>query len=360
MTSACYCGVWTVVVLLSVRACVWAATIAPDNPNIRYSGVKYVSRSADGSVAYSRFSEETYKADGVRRGFNNQKARATTGIAMLFRTDSKAVRLTFTIPPDAENRSSTFGIYQNGVWDKVVVFSKRDRVMDLELVSQTPGAEVAYEIVFPNWSNPTFAGMTLDDGASLVECRPRSRKVYVAMGDSITHGTGQAASFQTYPFILARAIDYELYNVAVGGGRISLATADMLKDWEHIDLITILIGWNDWRGIAGTTPAQYKAKYAQMLDIIRTHHPETRIFCLTLVREQEGLVGKKSRLSADGFREAVVDIVSERTRDGDRNLFLVRSETFTDLGDYKGGPHFHEKGAKKFADSLVSMMRPKL
>ena len=61
------------------------------------------------------------------------------------------------------------------------------------------------EVVLPSWHGIDFLGLELADGYTLEINENLNRPVYVAIGDSISHGTGQGSvSYKTWPFLLAR------------------------------------------------------------------------------------------------------------------------------------------------------------
>ena len=225
--------------------------IAYDHPNIWHSGA-VMTKDSDLGREFLRFTEDLYTDNGG--SFDGKRARTTSGVNLQFKTGAKEINLYFRTKPEDENRGSQFAIYANGRFLPEYAFPKESTGKMMIPIKSGGGESIRYEVVLPSWANPHFAGLTLSDG-KLEEMPERQQPVFVALGDSISHGTGQgSASYLTWPWILSRNLDLELYNLAVGGAKISVPVADMLDEFSRIDLVTILIGYNDWN--AGVSVAE--------------------------------------------------------------------------------------------------------
>ncbi len=338
--------------------------VKPNDPNIHYEGVKFISQQPDGGLRYQRFTDEIYQLSPIRAKQGNtvpaKKAQTTPCVKMLFKTSSPTIHLTFKTPLGYEHRGANFGVYQNGKWWKSIDFRSKDREMELRIESQTPGEPVLYTIAFPSWSNPHFYAMKLEGDHHLEAFTPAKRKVYVAYGDSVSHGTGQkSASYLTWPYQLAEKIDYKIYSLAVGGASIKLPVIEMFGEFEEIDLITIYIGIND---SARKTLAEFRQDYDDMLSIIRKHHPETKIFCITIHAIPGDKRGRFSKIKLVDFRQPIIDVIRQRQQQGDKNLFLIDGQSITTLDDAMnaGNVHLGVDGAAHWAENLYQQIKNKL
>lgn len=341
-----------------------AKDIAPNDANIHYQGIKFITEQNDGSRSYQRFSEEIYQLSPPRakkgETVSSKKARTTPCVKMLFKTASPTIKLTFKTPPGYEHRGANFGVYQNGKWWKSLDFSSKTRDMELVIQSETPGKTTVYTIAFPSWSNPRFYGMKLEDGHPLEDFTPRKKKIYVTYGDSVSHGTGQkSASYLTWPYQLAEKLDYEVYSLAVGGASIKLPVIEMFNQFEKIDLITIYIGIND---SGRKSLEQFEKEYDSMLTIIRKKHPKTKIFCITMHAIPEDKTSKFTGTKLIDFRKPVAAVITQRQQQGDENLFLIHGESLTTLDDAMnpGNVHLSIDGAKHWAEKIYPQIKGKL
>ncbi|MCF7849125.1 MAG: hypothetical protein K9M45_09760 [Kiritimatiellales bacterium] len=334
-----------------------AKTIPATEAEIAVRGTKYVSKTETG-LRFQRHREDLLQLPQNKLGFNPDKARNTSGIVLAFKTDSKNLTLKFHVL-SVNYMGLAFGVFENGRLTKEFKFNQKSEKAVLEFSSESPGA-APFEIALPSFADVEFQSLEIDDGAKLIELPTLGKKVYVALGDSISHGVGQnGTSHKTWPFLLSRKLDCELFNLAVGGGKISIPTADMLGDWDRIDLITILIGYNDLH-FDGKTPQTYRNKYNELLDAIRKTHPETRIYCISLLYTKKPKSEKTGATAAD-FRKALAGLVAER-RKKDSNLFLVAGDKITSgknlRADNPNDPvHLGVEGAALLADELFSIIK---
>ena len=138
------------------------------------------------------------------------------------------------------------------------------------------------DIVLPSWSNPVLTQVEIETGEALVEHAPIRTKKMVFLGDSISHGTGQgSASYKTYPFQATEKLNLQSFNLAVGGGKASPPVAELLQHFGDVDIIWILVGYNNWQG-GSQDVATITSEYEALLASVRTHQPDAKVFCSTL------------------------------------------------------------------------------
>ena len=325
-------------------------TVDLDNPYLLVSGSNYTSRTKD-SIHFQRFSDKILSMPKTESMLNAVKAHTTTGIVLSFRTASPTLRIQFTVMA-GENRGHNYAVYQDSVYTDVFSFSKTDGPdLVMDIASKNTGSEVLYEISMPNWSITALSGLILEQGYDLSVTEKAEKPLYVAYGNSITHGTGQSGTHKTYPFLLSRDLDYELFSLAVGGAKTSVAVAEMLRDdFDHIDIMTMLIGYNDYNG-EGIDTTEYRSRYMQFLRTFREVHDTTLIYCLSLTYTTN-IVSAKSGIPADDFRAVVEHIVAELNAEGDENVFLIKGDSISSIVNLNGAVHFTEDGALLFSKDL--------
>ncbi len=324
--------------------------IAPDDPAIAINGVFFPARAHE-VVTFSRFDPATLASPDIH--FDTARAQPATGAVLRFTTASAHIGVRFRAQP-GENRGSEFGVFRDGALVQEPHFAK-DKA-DLSFAIVAPDDHPAtYEIALPSWASVGFLGLQLDAGARLLPNPDRPRKTYVAIGDSITHGTGQgSAAYKTYPFLAARALNWELFNLAVGGGKTSPALGAMLAG-KRVDVVTILIGYNDWNTHADA--AVYAADYAKLLNQLRRTQPDAAIFCITPTRTKNTVSRTKQATSLEAFRTVVRDAVRERTAADDHKIFLIEGTSLTDEADFRDTVHLNDEGAQRVAAALASAIR---
>ncbi len=323
-----------------------------------FEGVKYIKKT-DNGIIFRRFSDEVLKLRPKVSGFNPKKATGTTGIKIFFKTDSSKITLFFKPVENSLNQGAQFGVSINGKWFKSFNFWRKAKDFKFTIEPDSGKKVNEYEIDLPSFADVEFSGIEINNQAKLYSIKRKKKKVYVALGDSITHGRGQkSSSFLTYPFLLAEKLNYELYNLAVGGGKISVPAGEMLKDWNKIDLITILIGYNDLHS-AGKSIDRFKNEYNKLIDAIRKNHPKTPVFCISPLFTRKP-VSKKTGINIVEFRKVVENIVQQRRQNGDKNIYLIKGDEITSeeflRTDRPDPVHLSPKGASMLADRLYEII----
>ena len=328
--------------------------IAPNDARIRISGAPF-SLYSDSTVVLQRHSHALLILPPSVSRINPVKAKTTSGVVLAFKTKSPEIRAHFKKLP-GEQRGGSFAVFQDGVkTGEFAVNNSANSSLAFTIQNIDSQRESLFEITLPTWSNLAFAGLEIDSSYDLLDRRPVDKKRYVAYGNSITHGTGQKGTHETYAFQVARHFGWELYNVAVGGGKTSVVLADMLRDdIEHIDFITILIGFNDYN-FQGVDTTEYKNRYNAVLSSIREKHKTAAVFCITQTFTKQDS-SKTSGLPIADFRTALAHLVQERRAAGDKRLYLIRGEEMTSASQLKDLVHFSVEGAAQFADSLAARM----
>ncbi len=337
-------------------------SIDVSNENIQVLGANYVFRE-DSKLSYSRFSEAALNAPMSEAMFNAYKARTNSGIRLRFLSASSKIRLTF-VPDYGQNRGSEFAVLQNDVQKQTFAFKgeKSKGEMVLEFENKSEGKASLFEIVLPSFANVSLVKMELRDNAEILELPMDERPIYLAIGNSITHGVGQgAASYLTYPYLLAQKLNCDYYNLAVGGAKISPAIAKMCAEMPQADLITILIGYNDWMS-NGKTVLEYVSAYKAYLKEIRKHQPNAKIYCITLTHTRAPH-SETTGIKPNEYRDALSQLVGEFQQDGDELLYLVKGDEISSEANLradvlKDKVHFGIEGAALFAEELYQIINP--
>jgi arylsulfatase A-like enzyme/lysophospholipase L1-like esterase len=319
--------------------------------NLYVQGAGFVNIDGNG-MNFHRFDfTESYP------NLNETRAKTASGVKLSFYTRSDTLKLYFNYMPGDENRNSRFGIYQDGTQVDTPYFPKTETSIVITLTSlAAPGELVRHDVVLPNWSNPILSRMEIRNGEVLEAGNPYPPKQWVVLGDSISHGTGQGASYLTYPYISADMMNVELFNMAVGGAKIAPEVADLLQHFDPVEAIWILAGYNDWQGASESTNS-IAADYEQLLAAVRAHQPDAQVFCCTLTYTTN-IDDPESGVTAEEVRQAVSDVVNARIAAGDTRLHLVQGDDYSDASFLNDPVHFSEPGAAMFAANVVGIMDP--
>lgn len=330
--------------------------ISLDNENIHVTGAAYIFRSPI-KLFYKRFSEEVLNAPAAIRRFDTNVALSTSGISIQFKTKSPFIHLTFS-PETGLNEKGAFKILKDGTDFQTITFDGPiNQPIQIKLSALPTDKEYVYEIILPSYANLSLTKLEIDGDSDLVAYTPKPKRVYIGFGDSITHGRGQdGCTFLTYPYLLAQKLGMTLYNLGIGGARISIPVATMSKDLPQADLITILIGFNDFES-ANQTQVQFEANYRAYLTEIRANHPSAAIYCITLLHTTR-TSNTTTGLTPEHFRNIVKEIVSEYQMT-DNNLHLIEGDKITSAKHLTDRVHLNVEGASTLAEELYHIISPK-
>ena len=250
--------------------------IDPNHPHIQIGGSLFYAME-NGSMRLDRIDPQLFPDAGGL--FAPSVAVLTSGVTIRFRTDSPTIRASFTHLSYVVTENTGYVVYQDGRFDQLI-----NELETVDIVSNQPGTQVTFEIVCPSYDEVIFDGLELAPGYSLYPLPPDRRPRYFAFGDSITHGAEIDAdtkgdSTVGYAWQLAAARGWQLFNVAVGGSKVTPAFGSMLAG-RRADLITILWGLND-KAKDNDLPL-YISKYEELLDSLRAAQPYTPIYCITM------------------------------------------------------------------------------
>lgn len=327
-----------------------ATKIKPNDPDITIEGSHYTTFS-DTLVDFQRHSDSLLQESAFKNKFSPLRAKTATGVSLTFSTDAPTVTAQFCMLP-GENRTGSFAVFVDGKIIQTELFSpSKDSIITFDIVKPNTTEATEYTITMPNWGNVGFTGLTLPESFELLPIVKTTKPLYISYGNSITHGTGQSGTHETYPYQLAQKRNWQLKNVAVGGARTSLALAEMIRDdFDSIDFITILIGFNDYNG-EGIDTTEYRNRYESILAAIREKHTKTKIFCITptftTVKNSE-----KTGIPLEEFRAIVRSVVTKHQAKSDTLIYLISGEELTTEEDLSDVVHLNVTGATALANGL--------
>ncbi|NQU55160.1 MAG: hypothetical protein HQ522_21795 [Bacteroidetes bacterium] len=319
--------------------------IAPNNNQITYKGALFVEKS-EKKVILNRHTKSFL--EHPQTFLNAEKANTQSGVSICFSSNSSEIKVFFEERDDSQTRQKVFGIFKNGK------FYQHANGFDFSFPNPDGDKLTEWEIVLPAFTGINFTGLEIDKSADLKSVKCEKKPIYAAIGNSITHGVGQnGAAYLTYPFLLARQKNWKLYNLAVGGSKISWPVANLLKNIE-VDVITILWGFNDWNSTF-TIENEIRPYYKRLLVELRKVQPNAKIYCI-LPTTSKNTVPKNGTDTLDDIRNAERNIISNLQSGGDKNLFIINGEELTTINDLNDVVHLSVDGAANFAKQLTKLI----
>ncbi len=182
-----------------------------------------------------------------------------------------------------------------------------------------------FEIILPYGDSVDFEGIEVSPAGARMEAPPAPPALrYIAYGDSITHGFTASAIDKTYPYLVAQKMGWQLINLGLGGRASNVSDAHILKNLKA-DVITVLMGVNDWQG--GGPAERYRKNMNGFFDALRAVQPTVPIYYLTPLWVPPSWSPKTATLDLEAYRQVAREIVLARK---DKNLHLIEGPALID------------------------------
>ena len=335
--------------------------IAPNNSFITIKGINHVTFNTTGEIAYlNRFSSPFYTSAVPDR------AKSQSGGIIRFKTNSPNVSVNFVNTLGGMTSKRNFKVYKddNSSITETFTMATTPGFTSVKLVN-TSGAYTTWNIVLPSLWGLDFTGITIDAGTFLIATTDPSPapKKYIAIGDSITHGVGQDDATQTYPYILAQRMGWELCNLGIAGSKIT-ATMGNESIIEQADVVTVLWGFNNWNG--SDTMDNVELNYKTLITNLRTKNPTAEIFCImptyTTKTNTPDYPATNTRIQPfddlrTAERKAVDDLKgSLNTLLNKNKIYIIEGGDITTAADLNDVVHLNVAGAARFGANLKTEM----
>lgn len=243
---------------------------------------------ADGAYRFFRFTEaqtEVYRmqaeADPEKKHFYD-KNFSTSGVRLVFETDSRMLAIKFEIRAGGSSRSyACFDLYQDGLMTDHCNIDYT-HVHDGYIVFPLNEGKKTVELYLP-WSAITILkSVELDDGASLAAVSRKHKMI--CFGDSITQGYDALYPSLSYASRIARLLDADEINKGIGGEIFNPPLAEVAESTEP-DFVMVAYGTNDW---GKRTPDELLENARAFYAALSANYPNARIFAISPVCRLKG------------------------------------------------------------------------
>ncbi len=238
---------------------------------------------------FENSARENYKLVGL----------STASVMLDFITDSETLFFDYKCTRRVDRAHCFFDIYENNV-----LIGHTGKICEKEEVSlsghyetKLSKGEKRIRIYFPNLYEGRISRFCLDEGASVK--RSEKRGSILMMGDSITHGYDAYFPSLSYANTVARELDLDMTNQAIGG---EMFRTSSLPETTSLtpDYVTVAYGTNDWSW-SGKTLSECRDNAISYFEKLEKLYPASRIIYISPLYR-----GDNSRITSLGsFDEAV-------------------------------------------------------
>ena len=334
-------------------------TLLPEDARISYSDyvrLSFVTSPLNASNKVARF-DRLLPIAGKGYEWDNPGAR------IRFRTDASSVQVALYyndlhISTSARN---SLGFYlvdgaMNSAWTFQTLATAVIRAPEQVFVSlAVPGGGGFhdYEVVLPYGDSVDFQGVTVNGAAQFQTPAARPALRYLAYGDSITQGFTASDVGKSYAYRVATQKGWQIVNLGLAG-RATTASDGSTVGSLGADVISVLIGVNDWQG--GVPLATYSNRLASFLTNLRSLQPTVPIYLLTPLWVDASWDPASDIAPLESYRQVVRDVASARN---DPKLVVIEGPELIDHSTAYFDAvlvHPNDLGFAMMADRLVARM----
>lgn len=307
-------------------------------------GAVEVTKEPDG-IHFKRMRAELENAFGAQDPAWYDKACCTTECRLEFHTDSRNLRVDFSILRFID--SNTFGKYEIYVDDLPVAFVKETGAQKSVIV-ELPEGDKHVTVALPCHNVGAIRNVIVDEGSYI---RPHSfDKKMLFLGDSITQGYSANHDAMSYSYLVARHFNAESLNWAVGGADFCASTVEA-TDFDP-DIVFVAYGTNDYTHFSSMKELQ--SRCAGYLDKIKALYGDKKVFCISPIWRADGKMRKPTGTHEE-CRETIIREIEKRgfTHIDGYKIFPHMTEYFHD-----GYLHPNDHGFAIYASNLIKVLQP--
>lgn len=264
-------------------------------------------------------------------------ANYSTGLAVVFETDSRSIRAKWTTGGSNSGQNQTaiaqkgldMYILKDGRWvfagtgNPVMgkaPFNKHESVVVTDMAEGSKQC-LLYLPLFDRVDNLEIG---LEEGASIKPLANPFRHNIIVHGSSITHGASASRSGMTYAARLGRDNCWYTSNLGFSGAcKLQKEYARYLADIKAVDAFV-------FDTFSNPTAEEITTRFDEFVDIVRAAHPGVPMIFLQTERRETRNFNIKRDASEQAKQDAAEQVVKSRMKT-DKHIYFIDSEGF--LGD---------------------------
>ena len=288
------------------------------------------------SKPFSRIDTSVYK-------FNSRTidtyADYSTGLAVVFETDSRTVKARWTTGGGNAGQNMTailckgldLYIMKDGMWMFAGTGNPKmknppyDRHEATILSDMAEGSKQCL-LYLPLFDRVDNLEIGLDQDARLSALSNPLRHKIVVLGSSITHGASASRPGMSYPARLGRDNGLYTCNLGFSGScKLQMEYAHYLADIEEVDAFI-------FDTFSNPTAEEIRERFNAFVDVVRAAHPEVPMIFLQTERRETRNFSTSREAREAAKQAAAAEVVTARMKT-DKNIYFIDSEGFL------GGQH---------------------
>ncbi|MBO5926790.1 MAG: SGNH/GDSL hydrolase family protein [Clostridia bacterium] len=302
----------------------------------------------NGYLVCERFTEKQKECYKKYRTISlRNKVNATAGIRFSFKSNTEFIKFNYVLDYASSRQFAYFDVLVNG---KIVSHEGTEKICEEEKALEVflEKGEKEIEIYFPWSMRGKIKNFEISNNASLFPLK--RRKTMISYGDSITQGYDAIYPANSYVSKLAKALDCDVYNKAIGGDTFF---PELLEAKEGFipDIVTVAYGVND---SVKCSWGEFVFNCKTFFELLYENYKSSKIYVITpiWVLREDGR--DPTKLSLSEVREFI-----KQTAHSYENVTIIdgfelvpcKEEFFTD------GLHPNDEGFKFYIENLIKNLK---
>ena len=295
------------------------------------SGLTIIGKPIPTSKPFTRIDGSVYK-------FNDKTidlyAGYSTGLAVLFETDSKVIKARWTTGQNNASKNMTaivckgldLYIMKDGEWVfagvgapsmKKAPYSKHEDT----IVSDMAEGSKQCLLYLPLFDEVGSLEIGVEEGSVIRPMENPFRGKIIVHGSSITHGASASRPGMSYPARFGRDNGLNTCNVGFSGMcKLQMEYAHYLADIKDVDAFIFDTFSNPQADVI------YE-NFDKFVDVVRAAHPDVPMIFLQTERRETRNFSTKREASEDAKQKAAEEVVKRRMK-SDKHMYFISSEEF--------------------------------
>ena len=332
------------------------AMAAAENAPVKYTdaaSLTIVNKAQPGGPAFQRIDVARYPelTPTVTRYY-----RYSTGLAVVFRTDSRNIRARWTTVNQLPGANSTLiaqrgldlYIRRDGKWvfAGVGVPSKSGTQHEAPVVEHMDTTMKECLLYLPLFSELGRIEIGIDEGARIEASANPFRHRIIIFGSSFTHGTSTGRPGMSYPMIMQRNTGLQFISLGVSGNsKLQQSFAQIIGD-NACDAIVV-------DAFSNPGPEMIRERFLPFVAAIRKAHPAVPLIFLQTIYRERANFDLKERAREEEKRRAARTVFEEAAKVYDDIYFVDEPDlTGTDHITSLDGTHPDDLGYWRWANAI--------
>jgi lysophospholipase L1-like esterase len=273
------------------------------------SRLTIIGKALPTSMVYHRIDTVVYKGLSPSE---NQQARCSSGLAVLFQTNSSRIELLTTYQWELKKDNRTgiaaagFSLYikRDNQWIYANSWAPPVRDKAFTIIDHLDSTDKECMLYLPIFSELSDLKIGIQKGASLEALPNPFKQKVVFFGSSFTQGVGASRPGMSYPMQIGRNMNIETCNLGFGGN-------SKLQDYFARVIAATEADAFVFDAFSNPTDKIIRERLATFIEIVREKHDKTPLIFVQTIHREGGNFNHTVRITEERKRKTAKELMQE-------------------------------------------------